>query len=51
VVSASQLFDVYNEEELSNDDHGYVVVSQNDSNSYFVYENELEFLEINNGPI
>jgi hypothetical protein len=50
-IPASELFTVYSEQKLSNDDHGYVVISQNDSTKYFVYENELVFLEISNGTI
>lgn len=44
-ISAKQLFDKEIHSSLTCDDNGYIVVSQYDGGTYFVYENEIEFLE------
>jgi hypothetical protein len=50
-VSAKDLFERSKYGSLSSKDNGYVVISQKDGLFYFVYENEIKFLEVNNGNV
>lgn len=50
-VSAKELFERSKHSSLSSKDNGYVVVSQKDGLQYFVYENEIKFLEVNDGNV
>ena len=51
IVPAKQLFKKSIHNRLACRDNGYVVVSQFDGLSYFVYENEIKFLEVNDGNV
>jgi hypothetical protein len=50
-ISAQELFIKPLKSKLSSSDHGYVVVSQSDGARYFVYEDEIRFLEVNDGNV
>jgi hypothetical protein len=50
-ISAQDLFIKSLRRQLSSSDHGYIVVSQSDGVRYFVYENEIKFLEVKDGNV
>lgn len=50
-VGAKDLFERSKHRSLTSKDNGYVVISQFDGLPYFVYENEIKFLEVNDGNV
>ena len=50
-VKAKELFKKTVHSDLSSKDNGYVVISQKDGLLYFVYEDEIVFLEVNDGNV
>jgi hypothetical protein len=50
-IPAKDLFNNSRRSDITSKDNGYVVVSQKDGLQYFVYENEIKFLEVNNGNV
>jgi len=50
-ISAKSLFKKSVHIHLTAKDNGYVVISQKDGLLYFVYEDEIVFLEVNDGNV